>query len=242
MKVLLATKDFQSQFREVYPDLEIYPDDSYPNKEVDLLIFTGGEDINPALYREKPRGTNYFNRERDEKETNVWTAYRQKIIKAKKVLGVCRGIQFLNVMMGGNLYQDLYSEGMAHKGTHEVRWIPETTDILNKMTFVNSMHHQAVKKLSSERGYKILATEPTTGVIEAVIWSNAILGVQFHPEFMGDRNKAYFFDAIEQWIKGKPLAHKLEVKEEQPKKYTDYEAKLINTNLFTFMARDSSNE
>ena len=207
MKVLLATGDFAEYFKVMYPDLDIVPTRPSKKMECDLLIFTGGEDVNPMEYGENAHPTVHYNASRDRKEKNVYSYFRNNIVRAKKVLGVCRGIQILNVVQGGTLYQDLNSIGKGHRGSHEIKWEDGTTDLLNKLTQVNSLHHQAVQYIPRGSGGTILATEPNTGVVESVLWKDNILGVQFHPEFFptGSEIKKYFLEAMERWVSGESL-------------------------------------
>ena len=74
----------------------------------DLMVFTGGEDVNPALYGEKPHVSTRFNEKRDRFERQVWTDYKD-IPK----IGICRGGQFLNVMNGGEMWQDVDKHGVS---------------------------------------------------------------------------------------------------------------------------------
>jgi putative glutamine amidotransferase len=160
---------------------------------VDGLLLTGGEDIHPALYGAELSPRCYPpSRERDLFELALFAAARQR---ERPVLGICRGIQLVNVAMGGTLYQDLPSERpseIAHDAgsardarTHAVRLAPGSrvaqalgaTDLQ-----VNSFHHQAVDRLAPG----LIATGwSEDGVIEAAEWTGGdwpALGVQWHPE------------------------------------------------------------
>lgn len=218
MKVLLATHDVESSYRVVFPDLEVYDwaeGHEFPRWSGDLLIFTGGEDINPAIYGQSPNGTYVWNNERDERERNIWRLYRNSIITAKKVLGVCRGHQLLNVMLGGTLFQDLHMIGKSHRGDHPIKWELPIINELGSMEYVNSLHHQAIATVGSRYNYRILAIEPRTRIIESVLWSDTVLGVQFHPEWLGSFLREQFFTAIEKWVKGEPLVKGEQLKEKK---------------------------
>lgn len=231
MKVLLATSDFKNAFQQVYPDLEVLPRRVRGTYDCDLLIFTGGEDVDPGLYGERSHPSVHSNRSRDEAERNVYSNYTAGYIKAKKILGVCRGIQILNVMQGGTLHQDLYSKGMSHRASHNVNWEDGTTELLTKLTLVNSLHHQAVKDIGFGKfGYRVLATEPDTGVYESILWGNSILGVQFHPEFFSNDSwqKKYFFDAMEKWINGESLFDEKAYAKAQKEKLRELKARITS--------------
>ena len=100
-------------------------------EESDFVVFTGGADINPALYGEKPHHTVYFNATRDTLEV---AEYKRATGLGKALLGICRGAQLLNVMAGGSLYQDI-----SHPSYHEI----VTDDGRRFMS--NSVHHQMLR-------------------------------------------------------------------------------------------------
>ena len=123
----------------------------------DGFLFTGGQDVSPALYGEPDRtGLSVPSPERDALEAPLL----QEVLKADKpVLGICRGLQFLNAAMGGDLWQDLPSEhpsDIVHrqgkpydKAVHTVRLEGPLKDLLGKSELsVNSLHHQAIRKLA----------------------------------------------------------------------------------------------
>ena len=95
----------------------------------DIVLFTGGEDVNPALYNTKAHPSTYFNIERDKAEVAVF----KKIKPTQLAIGICRGSQFLCVMNGGKLVQDC--EGHCLWQTHGI------TDG-NIVYEITSTHHQ----------------------------------------------------------------------------------------------------
>ena len=104
-----------------------------------------------------------------------------------KFIGICRGHQFLNVLMGGTLYQDLHSVGLEHKSFHQNIRTEESK--LSKYTqdnymITNSYHHQAVKTLGNN--LTISLKETNTGITEGLesIEGDKIRSVQCHPEFV----------------------------------------------------------
>src|SRR5690625_3791394 len=126
-------------------------------KRIDGLYLTGGEDIDPTLYGEEPiRELGTVTPSRDIFEL----AITKKILELKKpILGVCRGAQILNVVKGGNLYQDIYSQiddkllqhsQKAPKG-HAAHFVEiEKNSLLYRLIGeerikVNTKHHQSVK-------------------------------------------------------------------------------------------------
>jgi putative glutamine amidotransferase len=161
----------------------------------DGLILTGGEDVDPAHYGEPPSpALGAVDAERDRFELALFHAARARRMP---VLGICRGIQLINVAMGGTLWQDLPSERpgtVDHNPnsdrsarTHHVRLTPgsRAACALDVDALVpNSFHHQAVKRLAPG----LIATGWTDdGVIEAVETPSGdswLLAVQWHPEEM----------------------------------------------------------
>lgn len=82
--------------------------------EADIVLFTGGEDVSPVLYKTRPHPATRCNKERDKAEVSVF----KKIKPTQLALGICRGSQFLCVMNGGKLIQDVQSHGLW--GTHGI--------------------------------------------------------------------------------------------------------------------------
>ena len=162
---------------------------------VEALLLTGGEDIHPAWYGAEP--SPYMHppsRERDLFELALFATARQRELP---ILGVCRGIQLLNVALGGTLYQDLPSErpGPVHHDpgtardarTHTVRLEQGSraaAALGGTEAAVNSFHHQAVDRLG---GGLVASGWSEDGLVEAVespAGAPWLLGVQWHPEEM----------------------------------------------------------
>jgi GMP synthase-like glutamine amidotransferase len=98
--------------------------------EAGLVCFTGGEDVTPAIYGDKAHPSTFFSVYRDAKETNI---FNQCIDNGVPMVGICRGAQFLNVMSGGRMYQDVSEHTRSHA----------LTDVLTGETvYVSSTHHQ----------------------------------------------------------------------------------------------------
>jgi putative glutamine amidotransferase len=167
---------------------------------IDALILTGGQDVNPALYNEELYQDSeepYI--ERDSFDFMLIEAALEKDIP---ILGICRGMQILNVYLGGTLHQDIKHHSNIHishsktnikhfqssnfdKGVHHVDIKEDSIlhDMLGDKIKVNSIHHQCIAKLSP--GLKISAISPTDKVIEAYESEfKKILGIQWHPEIM----------------------------------------------------------
>jgi len=159
-------------------------------KDYDLIIFPGGEDVTPKLYGEKNTfsGCNYA---RDLFELKI---LEEAITLNKKIIGICRGNQFINAMLGGKLNQHLF---IKHKGVHEITIVKENPIIdFYKDKLVTSTHHQAV--LTPGIRFEVLAVHKQYGTIEATKCGNNILTMQFHPEY---QDVPEFFNRIKEWCK-----------------------------------------
>jgi putative glutamine amidotransferase len=156
--------------------------------KLDVLILTGGEDVDPSRYKaaKSPKlGT--VNAQRDGFDFRLLAAARRRSLP---VIGICRGCQLMNIAFGGTLWQDLPSEfpvkDVQHRNVHHRISIEpnsrfaRVTGVTNAL--VNSYHHQAVKDLAP--GFRIVAKSPD-GVVEAIECDTyPAIGVQFHPEKM----------------------------------------------------------
>lgn len=159
----------------------------------DGFVLTGGHDVSPDFYHEDPLpGLVSCCRKRDVMEKIV---LRTAIENDQPVLGICRGIQLINVCLGGTLYQDIPSQRPSDvnhhqpapydRPIHEVLLDPSSPlyDCLKVSRLpVNSCHHQAVKKLAE--GLVPMAAAPD-GLVEALYrpGSRFLWAVQWHPEF-----------------------------------------------------------
>ena len=158
----------------------------------DGFLFTGGQDVSPELYgMEDATGTIVASPERDKMETLLLS----KALQADKaVLGICRGLQFINAFLGGTLWQDLPSQHpseIVHRQgkpydvpMHQVTLSGDLRAFLGKDVLeVNTLHHQAVKDLSS--GLMPMAVAPD-GIIEAAQMTGKrfVWAVQWHPEYL----------------------------------------------------------
>lgn len=167
----------------------------YKNNEINLLLFTGGEDVHPKYYHENVGGHTYYNVKRDEREIELY-----KILKDVPKLGICRGGQLLTVLNGGKLIQ--YVNG--HSTNHDMF----LTDC-DKFITTTSSHHQMMFPWSSPNKFHILGCSfglsntyldgnnqeifPMIKVIEPEIiyWPKTnCLCIQGHPEW-GDVNSDF---------------------------------------------------
>ncbi|MGE5529831.1 MAG: gamma-glutamyl-gamma-aminobutyrate hydrolase family protein [Patescibacteria group bacterium] len=154
----------------------------------DGFLLSGGGDLEPGLYgQDRHPATGEADPPRDQAELRL---ARSAVAQSRPILAICRGIQVLNVALGGDLVQDLPSAGYAGHdqaepreiGTHPVEPVPGTplAGILPAAALVNSFHHQAVSRLAAPLAAAAYAPD---GLVEAVyIPGRSVLGVQWHPE------------------------------------------------------------
>ncbi len=168
--------------------------------DYDGVLFTGGEDVDPVFYGEEKRHESvHDNHARDEFEFALLAG---ALARRAPILGICRGVQMINVKFGGTLYQDMKEDAepeTEHRQTDvgKTRQEPShsvlVTDtesrlggIMQGTCRVNSLHHQAVKRLG--RGLKVTARSED-GFVEAVESAADypfLMAVQWHPEEMVD--------------------------------------------------------
>lgn len=197
MNVYLATDDFYGEFDEFFGGVKVI-DIKNPPEDADLVVFTGGEDVSPYLYMDEEYALRIehktkYNPQRDKIEQTIFEYILKGTLPTTSILGICRGLQIINVFLGGTLFVDLPDAGMGHDMVHKIKYrIPLDS---YEIKYVNSLHHQAVNEIGTySMGVRfnptIIAKEPETDIIEIMMWRclddkilESILGVQFHPEF-----------------------------------------------------------
>lgn len=172
---------------------------------VNLVVFTGGEDVTPDLYGHEHHTYTYNNVVRDANEKAL---FDKALLYSIPMVGICRGGQFLNVMSGGEMYQDV----TKHTCSHEI------TDVLTgEVVYVTSTHHQMMKPsskallvassaLGGDREWwngEIFRREVSEQDIEVVYYEHTnSLCFQPHPEFYGaeyEGMKRYFKSLLERF-------------------------------------------
>ncbi len=176
--------------------------------KLDGIIFSGGTDINPFYYNDGPRyGLDEVKPGRDRYEFELIKICLEEY--SFPILGICRGMQLLNIFQGGNMYQCLEKEkpeGLMHAlmekfplhyPSHAVE-IEETSRLYGLVekteVFVNSLHHQGIKEVGSEL---VITARAPDGIIEGLELPGErfVVAVQWHPEMMskGDATAAAIF-------------------------------------------------
>ena len=148
--------------------------------EADLLLLPGGGDVHPRFYGQQINGSTDIDEARDGREL----ALVDEFLRAgKPVVGICRGLQLLNVYFGGTLHQHIWGHAQVcgRDHLHVVHAAPGLLRALYGARFtVNSAHHQAVETLGE--GLQVLACAPD-GTVEAIAHKALpVFAVQWHPE------------------------------------------------------------
>ena len=174
--------------------------------QCDGLLLSGGEDVNPYFYGQAPsEKCGKIVPQRDHAEMKMLEAF---LATGKPILGICRGVQLMNVYFGGTLHQDIkdiatcshFDFKRKNKGHHMVNLTPDTklAEIYQESSMiVNSLHHQAVDQVGKDL---IVGAISEDGLIEAVEHASHpfCIGVQWHPEHMSASSKIQrrVFDAF----------------------------------------------
>ena len=178
---------------------------------LDGLLLSGGHDINPMLFNEEPHA--YLEEVSPSRDSNELELARQMLKTGKPILGICRGLQILNVAVGGTLYQDLHKQ---NEGTiiqhlqkapdaHPSHYVQvEKGSLLesvvgNERIQVNSYHHQSLKDVPPV--FKITGVA-SDGIVEAIESTDEqfVLGVQWHPELLATKGDAVSLRIFERFL------------------------------------------
>ena len=177
---------------------------------IDALLLSGGSDINPLWCGEEPvPGLHGINQERDLPELLITRlAYNRQM----PILGICRGIQTLAVALGGKVCQDIEATTVKHSQDADRSEPTHTVDIeagslletifSQQTLYVNSFHHQAVSEPGSLFRVTARAKDGTVEAMESTEMKS-IIGVQWHPECMGDDSQPLF-----RWLIGEAKAYR----------------------------------
>lgn len=178
--------------------------------KADLMQFTGGEDVTPLLYGEPSHPRSYYNFERDLIESGYFAVAQLLHIP---MAGICRGGQFLNVMNGGKMYQDV--DNHAIRGTHSC--VDRFTGERHEVT---STHHQMMRAaphgeviavanlathkehMGQHKDHSIVINGVLGNDVEVVYYDKSkSLCFQPHPEFFGaGSTEKYYFELISRYL------------------------------------------
>lgn len=201
-----------STYEQMFVDHGWVPVDTV--EDADLVQFCGGEDVWPGFYGQQVHPTTHFNLERDRYERKL---YEMAVMQGKAIAGICRGAQFVHVMNGGRLFQDVDNHGIV--GTHQA-WVLYTDNDLLKLypdgLWVSSTHHQmmddncgeivlAAWRSDNKHTDQGLSTDGTDYCwdVEAV-WheDTRCFCYQPHPEYHPKRHECqrFYFQALKRFL------------------------------------------
>ncbi len=181
--------------------IQLTPENFEDIKKCDGIVLSGGIDTHPRFYNNQrtdyPVAPDKFREERDEFELEVFEYAKVKL----PVLGICRGMQLVNVALKGDLIQDLEeNKQLDHRRRNDADGIHEITAVKDSLLYqitqtekgiVNSAHHQAIGVLADEL---MINSYSPDGVPEGAEWKNKIgkpffLCIQWHPERLAQIQK-----------------------------------------------------
>jgi len=178
---------------------------------LDGLILSGGNDINPMLFNEEPH--EYLGEVSPSRDSIELELARRMLKTGKPILGICRGMQVLNVAVGGSVYQDLHKQNdgpiLQHMqkapNTHSSHYVQvEKGSLLESIAGseriqVNSYHHQSVKDVPA--AFKVTGVA-SDGIVEAFESNDEkfVLGVQWHPEALSTAGDVVSLRIFEKFI------------------------------------------
>jgi putative glutamine amidotransferase len=167
--------------------------------DVDGLLLTGGSDIAPEFLRQPIPDPSVLDQDVDvARDRWEFAAVENALSRGLPVLAICKGVQVLNVALGGTLKLDIPGHKLPEQKDHDVQPLRFDAKVMHRFDKVNSSHHQAIDSLGE--GLVVEAWCASDDIIEQVRLRNQqfVLGVQYHPE----RGKIYdslfedFFDRI----------------------------------------------
>ncbi|SBO16623.1 gamma-glutamyl-gamma-aminobutyrate hydrolase family protein [Carnobacterium divergens] len=178
--------------------------------QIDGLLLAGGQDVAPSFYGAEP---SLKLQETEPRRDFFEKALIEEALKQKKpIFAVCRGIQILNSVQGGTLYQDLseypqwsvqhLQPSIPTVGSHSVSIDSKShlASLLGTSVLVNSYHHQAIKELATDFVATAWSTDGLVEAYEAKDPTQSIVAVQWHPELMqatDEKMQGLFNDFIE---------------------------------------------
>jgi putative glutamine amidotransferase len=165
-----------------YPHLTVHNARTHPVDlgQMDALMLTGGGDVSRGFLSQPVDNPSLIvdtDVERDEWE---FKAVGEMLFSGKPILAICRGLQVLNVAMGGTLHIDI--PGHENADTANIQPLRHSATAIHRFAAVNSSHHQALERLAV--GIEVEAWSVSDGIVEQVrVRSHPYaIGVQYHPE------------------------------------------------------------
>ncbi len=168
-------------------------------EDMDGLLLTGGSDIAPEFLRQKIPDPSVLEPDVDPaRDQWEFAAIETAMERGLPILAICKGMQILNVALGGTLQLDIPGHRLPEQKNNDIQPLRTDSNAAHRFENVNSSHHQAVERVAP--GFKVEAWSSDDGIIEQMRMNNRpfVLAVQYHPE----RGKIYdglfddFFDRL----------------------------------------------
>lgn len=176
--------------------------------DAEIIVWTGGEDINPEIYGHTRHNTTWFNPSRDRVELAAWEHVKDT---NKMKVGICRGHQLLSALNGAILFQDVDNHCQGSVG-HSCVYSNENAEL--EISSVSSVHHQMVDPRTSSKPYEVWAwtnrsnrreygspkmtDDRNINDVEMIWWPESrSFGFQGHPEYSNRECTDLFFRALE---------------------------------------------
>jgi putative glutamine amidotransferase len=185
-----SDEKYFAPFLAKYPDIEVWnaARRNVPFEQMDGLLLTGGPDVAPEFLNQPVPDPSVIekdvNPDRDRWELD---AIKKAIESGLPIFAICKGLQTLNVALGGTLHLDITGHKLPDQKTHDVQPLRSDRKTRHRFEKVNSSHHQALNKLGA--GLEVESWCATDDIVEQVKLRDYpfALGVQYHPE----RGKIY---------------------------------------------------
>lgn len=164
---------------------------------IDRLILAGGQDIEPRFYHQE--ATDFLGETNEARDLFELALIHEAIKQKKPILGICRGMQLINIACGGTLYQDLsfmQTPLLTHVQIQPMDQISHSIlveknswlgSFLPEKYEVNSAHHQGIHQLAPNFKVTARASDGIIEGIESIDSAQKIFGIQWHPELTHDK-------------------------------------------------------
>jgi putative glutamine amidotransferase len=183
-------KWFQKFFAK-HPEIRVFDarKGDVRTEEMDGLLLTGGSDITPEFLRQENVDPTLLQQDDLDPKRDRWEfeAISKAVARGLPILGICRGIQVLNVALGGTLILDIPGHGLPEQKDQDIQPLRYDGRVQHQYQNVNSSHHQAIDRVAD--GFEVEAWCTDDDIIEQVRLRDYpfALAVQYHPE----RGKIY---------------------------------------------------
>lgn len=180
-----------SPFFAKHPEIRVFDarKGDVPMDQMDGLLLTGGSDVTPEFLRQENVDVSLIHKDDLDPKRDQWEfdAISKALVRGLPILAICRGIQVLNVALGGTLRLDIPGHGLPEQKNQDIQPLRHDGNTKHRFETVNSSHHQAIDRAADD--FEVEAWCTHDDIIEQVRLRNYpfALAVQYHPE----RGKIY---------------------------------------------------